>query len=567
MPISDSEILDDVIDDPFKPRHSLPRDQSGFHPMDPTRDGLLGPHDPDLHGATGEEQASRTSLDGATAGDAFTTTTTTTTTTAPTTTAGAHFGGSFTTGSGPGLTSTFQSLLDKQNQLWDEQQRQSRMRQHQQTLPPTTFPPPPTVPVSSGASVSDAAAVGPALLRLSDALVGLNVNQHNLYTAFQNQSAGHHAAPGSGRGRGRGGGGSAGGASHQPPTPPRHKEVTPDVLSDCDAIKWSTFRRNFSQAMALNQWPNDRAVLMLYVSLKDAAARAVQHLQEDTDQDIEDVLDEMEQVFVDPSATQHFTSLFQIMEREQDETLVLWHTRLREVFLRANPDWNHKEETSLVLKDRFALHINNLELSLYLKQLPNQSTIRYTELLTKAREFLGNQDLAHRAYGKTALPSQHAAGISQLDATVAALHQGVRNLPEGGKCHFCKMSSHPIRDCTLFTSAIDRIKRNPKAFGLMFASSNQRSTSLPPRMSSQNSSRQPRPQMSTQRTPSTNWRGSSRGSRGSSSGRRRPFFRSRGNFRPRINALEDDRSNSADDHSHQDHFHHRHHSTFSHSEN
>ena len=60
----------------------------------------------------------------------------------------------------------------------------------------------------------------------------------------------------------------------------------------------------------MNDWKDDRAVLKLQTSLRDQAARAVEHIPLPDDSTLTDALEAMEMVFVNPSAVEYAEAMF-----------------------------------------------------------------------------------------------------------------------------------------------------------------------------------------------------------------------------------------------------------------
>ncbi len=260
----------------------------------------------------------------------------------------------------------------------------------------------------------------------------------------------------------------------------RPREVLPDTLSDVDPIKWTIFRKSFEKANILNDWEVKRAILILHVSLKDAAARSIQHLSTTGYATLKEALDKMELVFVDPAATDHFNTIFLNSARTPQEELVGWHTRLRETFMRAYPDITDYENSKL-LKDRFTLYINDKRISVFLKNVGTYATMTYSELLTKSREFQATLVLTHQVYDNKLSSSRqlNISSISSVDPILQELSSEINSMslnrattpaPPGSstgmKCFHCDSPTHVIRNCRLYTKAIDRVKKNPKAFGI-----------------------------------------------------------------------------------------------------
>ena len=235
------------------------------------------------------------------------------------------------------------------------------------------------------------------------------------------------------------------------------KEQPPPTISAIDPIKWTTFRRQFETASIISGWKDSLAVQKLTLSVKEEAAQATEHISLPLSITLEGALDKYEAIFITPSGQDMAEMEFEQSKRKSDETLLAWHTRLRSLFIRAYPDEDYNSARKL--KNHFVLSLRDRALSMTLKISPEFKTITYAVLLTRAQEiYAGMQSVK-----TSALPSLNAifpesdeqSGINALNTGEAAV-----------KCHFCSNVGHIIRNCPSFSSAVDRIKKNPKAFGL-----------------------------------------------------------------------------------------------------
>ena len=147
----------------------------------------------------------------------------------------------------------------------------------------------------------------------------------------------------------------------------------------------------------MNEWKDERAVLKLQTSLRDQAARAVEHIPIADDCTL--ALEAMETVFVNPSAVEYAEAMFYSSARQPGEAIILWHTRVRELFLRAYPSATAEEvEENKTLKDRFVLFIHN-------RAMTDYRMLAFTKLLTRAQDYQASILLTQQAYEGKAIPS------------------------------------------------------------------------------------------------------------------------------------------------------------------
>ena len=264
---------------------------------------------------------------------------------------------------------------------------------------------------------------------------------------------------------------------------PAHKEQAPTTLSEIDSIKWYSFKSNFIKTSKMNEWKDERAVLKLQTSLRDQAARAVEHIPIADDCTLKDALEAMETVFVNPSAVEYAEAMFYSSARQPGEAIILWHTRVRELFLRAYPSATAEEvEENKTLKDRFSLFIHNRAMTLALKNHADYRMLTFTELLTRAQDYQASILLTQQAYEGKAIPSSiqeitpgsyeeatDEAGVNQITANMHRTDPSPMPRNTAMTCFHCNEKGHGIRECPTLNKALERIRRRPQSFGLALA--------------------------------------------------------------------------------------------------
>lgn len=268
-------------------------------------------------------------------------------------------------------------------------------------------------------------------------------------------------------------------ASLQPatmaPDPPKPKEVSPPTLSDVDPIKWVTFHKAFSRVALLNQWSDDRAKLMLQTSLQDAAARAVEHVTFRGSDKLQDAIDKLSVIFINPASTQLYKTKFKDASRSPGEELIMWHTRVREMFMRAYPQVQNQEENE-DLKERFVLGLRNRSLTQTLLSAENYTTMTFTELLTRAQNLQGSLLQCQRSYPDVAAIRSPGNGSSTTASAIAAINGSGNRKSSNVTCYHCDRPGHVISECRNFEKARARIAKNPRMYMQPLAS---RSSSSP----------------------------------------------------------------------------------------
>ena len=163
------------------------------------------------------------------------------------------------------------------------------------------------------------------------------------------------------------------------------KETASTTLSTCDGLAWKAFRSNFEIVQQLNGWNDVRAILKLRAAVREEAHRAIEHLEFSCGITIQEALDMIEEIFINPSSIELAEAKFEAATREPGEALITWHIRLRELYARAYPQ-DKKLEGSKRLKDKFILKCRYRALTIAIKSKDNYRAYRYTECLTKAQD-------------------------------------------------------------------------------------------------------------------------------------------------------------------------------------
>ena len=246
------------------------------------------------------------------------------------------------------------------------------------------------------------------------------------------------------------------------PDPPKAKEVTPPTLADVDPIKWVTFSKQFRRVSALNQWSPTRAKLLLHTCMQDAAARAVEHIEFADTTTLDEALDLFATIFVNPASTQLYKTKFKDASRNPGEELILWHTRVREMFMRAYPHIGNQEEHE-DLKERFVLGLRNRQLSHTLLSAENYPSLTFTQLLTRAQNLQGSILQCQKIYSDvSALHSNQSSHVASLGNGQPSSSRPRRN--NGVTCFHCDRPGHVINECRSFEKARARIAKNPQNY-------------------------------------------------------------------------------------------------------
>ena len=241
----------------------------------------------------------------------------------------------------------------------------------------------------------------------------------------------------------------------------RRKETDAPLLSEIDPVKWHTFKRCFVRVSTLNEWEEPTAVLKLSTAIRDEAARALAHIKFEDLRSMKEAIGKVEEVILNPAGIEFYKATFKNSHRNPTETLIQWHTRAREMFLRAYPE-SDEFETDDDLKDKFVLGIKDRTLSTHLKSAEHYDDLTYTQLLTRAQRLHGSALIVQHAYGGRLADAQmnemKTAPQEEEDNSIQAMN----NIT----CLHCGKPGHMVRECELNQKTIDRVKAEPHKYNL-----------------------------------------------------------------------------------------------------
>ena len=228
---------------------------------------------------------------------------------------------------------------------------------------------------------------------------------------------------------------------------PRHqKRLT--VFSSGDGAEWRTWRANFLIIAGINTWGDARQVSELRSSIEGEAARAVADIAPGNNTPLQ-MLDLYEARFIPAAAAQLARSQVREMDQRPGETLLLFHTNLRELYMRAYPDDVPNINTNRHMIDLFADGITNAAVG---KKVIEQQPATYAAALEVAQ---ARQAVEMRYATKPG----GAAGIRNLEEAALNLNLNAPN-PQveavGGYnpgCWVCGDCNHFKRECPQLSKA------------------------------------------------------------------------------------------------------------------
>ena len=210
---------------------------------------------------------------------------------------------------------------------------------------------------------------------------------------------------------------------------PRPTARAAPTLEVVDPVEWSTFRRAFEITVRVNNWDDLRARQELAAAMKKEAARVTFHVNPNAfQQTTERMIAAYDAIFVTRAASEAAKAAFHAAKQIRGETLVAYHSRLRDLFARAYP--LHDGEASEILRRQFIMGLQDWRVQDYTTM---QHPATYAAALNAAQD---------RVAGLMTLPSQGRT-LDYIGSMGSAGGAGVANL----NCYNCDQKGHFKRDC------------------------------------------------------------------------------------------------------------------------
>jgi hypothetical protein len=204
------------------------------------------------------------------------------------------------------------------------------------------------------------------------------------------------------------------------------------VFSSGDPVEWKTWRSTFVVIADINGWQAARAKQEVRASMDGNAARTVRDIDFAAPLTVAALLDLYEARFLPAASGRLARAEFINVTQSGDETLLQWHSRCREHFMRAFPDEN--AEPSQKLRDQFIMGIIDEVISTHVYDA-NPDT------------YAGALDSAQRKSATRIIFSKRSG------AAGGGLHHMENQKDDKRGCHFCGDLNHFQRDCKLWTKA------------------------------------------------------------------------------------------------------------------
>lgn len=244
----------------------------------------------------------------------------------------------------------------------------------------------------------------------------------------------------------------------------RHKPIR---YESGDPGEWKTWRTHFTTAVGINGWQDARAKQEAKAYMYGEAARAVADIAIGDNQTLAEFLDAYEERFVPAAAGQLARAEFSTSRQGLSETPQAFHTRLRELFIRAYPNRaNINGDEQLI--EQFT---NNLADTSVQMHVLTQNPATYQDALTAAQARYAYQAVVNRnkrggnaglhAMGSSmsypesgtcnAIPTfdPSASAEENFEKVIAAFRKN-GEAQRGDHCWFCKDPNHKRNECEEF---------------------------------------------------------------------------------------------------------------------
>lgn len=218
----------------------------------------------------------------------------------------------------------------------------------------------------------------------------------------------------------------AGQAAHRPP----EKKLT--EFSSGDPIDWSIWRDNYEHKAALGQWNHDRCRRELASSMVGMAKLHVRNIPVGygaNAQPVGALLDLYQARFTPAAEGDLARAQFKDAKQREEESILTWHSRLRELFMRANPELDAAGiEANRDLRDVFLLGIANANVKEHSHRARPQT---FQQCLETASDMTASEQVLR---GTLVKKESGLSAMSKLE------------------CFFCK-GEHLRRNCPLWKEA------------------------------------------------------------------------------------------------------------------
>lgn len=242
-------------------------------------------------------------------------------------------------------------------------------------------------------------------------------------------------------------------------------------FSSGEGVDWMTWRNHYDQVAAINDWGNARQLREIQASMDGKAAKQVAGMVPDMPDAAgnggtppQEFLDRYQEKFLPPAASRMARSSFLYACQESSEGILDWHSRVKSLYRRANPN-DQEWETRNALIDQFVLHLADSDVAKYVF---DRQPANIDEALHFGQDKTANQVAfsKHRNVpgakggGLHSIWTPHLANIHHLGDEDDPELQLMNNAIAGqgrkmGECWHCGSKEHLRDSCEKFKTDLD----------------------------------------------------------------------------------------------------------------
>ena len=202
------------------------------------------------------------------------------------------------------------------------------------------------------------------------------------------------------------------------------------VFSSGDGLEWRTWRTNAELTQQINRWGDDRFTMEIKKAMEGGAARAIADIPL-AGRTGRQVLDAYQERFLPEAASRLALAEFDTATMLPSESLLAWHTRIRELFDRAYP--TDVVDTSTLLIRRFTIGLLDRRIKEFVM---DRNPVTFTASL----------DLAQSKLATFSLLDQHpnTSGSATKQQSMFAMASNNTG------CWYCGNSAHTRANCADF---------------------------------------------------------------------------------------------------------------------
>ena len=235
--------------------------------------------------------------------------------------------------------------------------------------------------------------------------------------------------------------------------------------------EWLAWKEGFRQVNQINGWEDLRARRELKAAMTQTAAKVTRDIQPEDAANLDEMIQLLEARFLPEGAGIAARTEFEHMTQNSTESLLEWHSRVRDTFTRAFPNVNVQGDYRA--RDKFALGLKDKTLQW---EVYREDAVDFTDALQRATRIAARLAKVGEIHKSAAPPASNHFGINSVVPVTAAVattgswnpstgrgrssngrngnqNQGPARNPDGSvdlsrtECYVCKKKGHMKRQC------------------------------------------------------------------------------------------------------------------------